>query len=515
MKLQRGAYRVDPGRAYRSPKEIWGFRERVPRGDPVEVAKAFLEANVETLKIQDALPNLRLRALVRGVGATHVILQQRHERIRVHRGFVTVHISRDNEAYLVKSRAAPARHLPRGARFRLTPSQARDAALDYLETKYGAAERTRTSGRVKRWFFHKGQLRPAWRVRFSMFGPREEWIVYVDADTGEVLRAWDNLALTRVRIFDPSPLATVDYRNLYDTRADAYYPMPPAAFKSRTLPRLSGAGRVLSGKHVSTSLTSPRARAKNGRFHFDYENESSGFLETMAYYHIDQAIQYLVRLGYTGRRRLFEKPVQVNAAWEEPDDDDDSFFDPVTKELHFGLGGVPDAEDAEVILHEFGHALQDAICSDFGQSREASAIGEGFGDYLAASFFEADKPTEYRERVMSWSAMPYDVWRRRAPPFLRRVDENVKLADFVNRGDHEHINGEIWSATLWDIREALGDRAADAIVIDSHFQLDAYTKLRRAARAVIDADDNLEGGNRQRLREIFNRHGFAGKDLQG
>jgi hypothetical protein len=513
MRLEPGTYRVDAGRAYRSPKEIWGFREKLPRGKPLDAAREFLAANVETLGIQDALPRLALRALIRGVGATHVILQQRHERIRVHRGFVTVHISKDNEAYLVKSRAAPANQLPRGARFRLTPSKARDAALHHLESRWGQAERTKTSGRVKRWFFHKGELRPAWRVRFSMFGPREEWIVYVDADTGEVLRAWDNLALARGRIFDPSPLVAADYKDLYDTRTDTYYAIPPATFKSRTLRRLSGAGTVLTGKHVSTSLTSPRASAKNSGFNFDYDTENSGFLETMAYYHVDQAVQYVESLGYTGPRRLFKEPVKVNAAWDEGDDDN-SVFDPVTKTLHFGVGGVPDAEDAEVILHEFGHALQDAICSDFGQSREASAIGEGFGDYLAASFFADVKPNAYRERVMSWSALRYDVWRRKPPPFLRRVDGKSKVSDFRNRRDEEHFNGQIWSRVLWDIRDALGRKAADAIIIDSHFQLDAYTRLRRAARAIIDADDNLRGGNRQALREIFIRRGFPAKHLQ-
>ena len=79
MKLERGNYSVVAGRAYRSPKEIWGFREKVPRGKPLDVAKAFLKANVETLKIKDALPRLSLRALIRGRGATHVILQQQHE----------------------------------------------------------------------------------------------------------------------------------------------------------------------------------------------------------------------------------------------------------------------------------------------------------------------------------------------------------------------------------------------------------------------------------------------------
>jgi len=50
--------------------------------------------------------------------------------------------------------------------------------------------------------------------------------------------------------------------------------------------------------------------------------------------------------------------------------------------LRFGKGGVDDAEDAEVILHEYGHAMMDSqmIPFGFGTSVEALSIGEGFAD---------------------------------------------------------------------------------------------------------------------------------------
>ena len=53
--------------------------------------------------------------------------------------------------------------------------------------------------------------------------------------------------------------------------------------------------------------------------------------------------------------------------------------------LRFGKGGVDDAEDAEVILHEYGHAIQDSQSRRLRRSEEAGAIGEGFGDYWAAT----------------------------------------------------------------------------------------------------------------------------------
>jgi len=62
---------------------------------------------------------------------------------------------------------------------------------------------------------------------------------------------------------------------------------------------------------------------------------------------------------------------------------------PRSEERGHKTSEVDDAEDGEVVVYEPGRAAQDAICSDFAQSPEAMAIGEGFSDYFAASLFAA------------------------------------------------------------------------------------------------------------------------------
>lgn len=78
-------------------------------------------------------------------------------------------------------------------------------------------------------------------------------------------------------------------------------------------------------------------------------------------------------------------------------------------------------------------------------------------------------------------------------------------ADFDEKGD-EHDNGEIWSATLWDVRKELGHEAADRVIVESHFQQDGFTTFARGARAILDADRNLESGRHiPALKRIFRR----------
>ena len=55
-------------------------------------------------------------------------------------------------------------------------------------------------------------------------------------------------------------------------------------------------------------------------------------------------------------------------------------------QLAFGEGGVDDAEDADVIVHEFGHALSDHASPLSNTGLERRAIDEGYGDYFAASY---------------------------------------------------------------------------------------------------------------------------------
>lgn len=497
------AYKVVPGRHYGTPKEIWGFRSRPGRGTPAAVARKFLKANAALLGIAGIISGFRLRKVIESLGARHVIFEQRHGALPVHRAYVTVHVGRDRRVYLAKNRAMPRKLLPLRAKFRVTLASARRRALRSVS----ASARSARVLRVERvWFPVKDRLRIAFRVRIHRETPREEWIVYVDGVTGRILSKYDNLAQAngRALVFDPNPvIALRDWRPLLRNGRPV---RPPArAYTEVSLRDLEGNG-FLDGRRVSTRLTSGRVRRLDHWFLF--RSTASGFDEAMIYFHVDRAMRHLESLGYRGRRAIFRDPLPANAHGTR---EDNSWYSPGLRSLTFGTGGVDDAEDGETILHEFGHALQDAICPDFGQSPEAAAMGEGFGDYFAASFFAAKKPPRFRTSVAMWDAIDNDEYD---PPCLRRVDEPLTNESFDHSPDaDEHENGKIWSATLWEIREAVGREVADRIIIESHFQLDGFTTFARGARAILDADRNLYGSRHVLpLRQIFRGRGIGPVD---
>ena len=495
-RLRARDYRVVEGEFYGTPKELWGFRSTRGSGSARAIARSFLSAHCDLLGLEPDLESLRWRRTVSSLGADHVIFEQVHERVRIHRAYVTVHVGRsDRRVFLVKNRAAPRGLLPRRPRAEVGRSEAIRLARRSIGT---TARGARLLGTERVWCPKARDLRISWKVRLHRERPREEWIHYVDAVTGEILSEYDNLAAAtgRAWVFDPNPVVTLDGAD--DLLTPAGTPrrrIPDEAFFEVSLPGLGGRG-TLDGRRATTRPTSRRVRRRSHDFRFDARER--GFEEVMAYHHVDRAIRYLESLGFRGRRAIFREPLRIRANGTRRDN---SWYSPGLRQLTFGTGGVDDAEDAETILHEFGHALQDAITPDFGQSEEAAAMGEGFGDYFAASYFRDAKSLRYAATVMSWDGVTWE--RDDGPPCVRRVDMHWTLDDWVP-GDPEHDNGEIWSATLWDVRNALGGELADRLIVESHFQLDPFTTLARGARAILDADANLERGRHRRaLRRIF------------
>ncbi len=499
--LKEGSFRIVPGRYYGSPKEVWGFRSARGTGTPQKIAKEFIRANADLFALQGVMRTLRRQRIIRSLGAVHVIYQQFHENLRVHRAYVTVHLDHQRRVYLVKDRAVPRHLLPPLTPPVLSTDMAKKRALRSVR----AGAKARVLEVEQMWFPKLDSLILAYRVRLHRTKPREEWLVHVDARTGRILRSRENLgrASGSGTVFDPNPVVALgDHRRLLmDGRPIRR--VPDAAYKTVVLQDLDGTG-YLDGRRVTTEPTENRIHKPDLKFHF--KSHQKGFEEVMVYFHLDRAIRYLEDIGYKGHRAIFREPLAVNVNGTRMDS---SWYSPGLKRLTFGTGGVHDAEDAETILHEFGHALQDAICPGFGQSAQAAAMGEGFGDYFAASFFAEEKSKEYSTSVMTWDGITWDAIYD--PPCVRRLDEKYTFESFDHgKWAEEHENGLIWSATLWDIRNTLGRDVADRIIVESHFQLDGFTTFARGARSILDADRNLfDGKHVARLLPIFAWRGIG------
>ena len=181
-------------------------------------------------------------------------------------------------------------------------------------------------------------------------------------------------------VFVPNPVQSLGDESLTDQK-DADAAVPGAAYHDVTLTNLDGSGHLSGDYATIVGETGNPAYSPTNTFR--YTRHQDGFEQVMAYYWITEAQKYIHSLGFgQSLRPIDNRPqaVRINQYGV-----DNSFAtDHPKNELRFGKGGVDDAEDAEVILHEYGHAIHFSQNFSFA-SEQAGAISEGFADYWAVT----------------------------------------------------------------------------------------------------------------------------------
>jgi hypothetical protein len=73
-----------------------------------------------------------------------------------------------------------------------------------------------------------------------------------------------------------------------------------------------------------------------------------------------------------------------------------------------------------------------------------------------------------------------------------------------------HRDGEVWAATLWDLRTQLGATITDRIVLNGMKFTPVRPSFLNARDGILQADQNLNGGaNRCAIWTVFARHGMG------
>lgn len=303
------------------------------------------------------------------------------------------------------------------------------------------------------------------------------------------------------QVFLPNPVAYLGDQSLTDQK-DANYPALQPAYQTVTLTNLDGSG-FLHGDwaNILHETGSPAFSSTNT---FKYTRNDDRFEQVMAYYWVTEAQKYIQSLGFGTTYapiNMESQDVRINQ-WGV----DNSYSWDKHDVLRFGKGGVDDAEDAEVILHEYGHAIQDSQMTPFGFgfSVEAGSIGEGFGDYFAVTVSDVIAPTADPACVADWDSVSYTS---ATPHCLRRVDTDLHYPDDLN--GRVHHDGLIWSRALWDIRNALGNVKADTIILQAQFSFAPDTSMPAAAQATVNAAESLYNhSTAMKVRQAFTDRGI-------
>lgn len=293
-------------------------------------------------------------------------------------------------------------------------------------------------------------------------------------------------------VFDPDPVTYLRNPDLLDTStADLF----EAAYRQVDLLDMTRSGDgmySLVGPWVQLiDFESPvAAPATSMATEWTSKRGSLPFNDTMTYYHLDKSQRYMQSLGFAGETGIQHLSIEVDANGLYGQDN--SHFIPSSNRLAFGHGCVDDNEDADVILHEYGHAIQRSIVTDW-TSGDTGAMGEGFGDYWAASYsFRTLGPdADGLNKVFNWDGVE-GCWNGRVMNATSLMYDHTKTY-----GAHSPLGGnfstdELWSAPLFQSLLTLAAMGIDAsevdkIVLESHFGLGARVKMRDLAMATVNS----------------------------
>ncbi len=247
---------------------------------------------------------------------------------------------------------------------------------------------------------------------------------------------------------------------------------------------------------------------------------------TNLFYFINTAHDYYYGLGFNEAAGNFQTDNlgkggagndAVLAEVQQPDELDNASFAPTVEgtapKIRMGIftqdtsslnDDLDSSFDGQVVLHEYAHGVSNRLVGSKVSvgcltGVQSGAMGEGWSDYFSISFF--NNPIEGAYIIQD----PRNGLRRHSYegyPFT--------YEDIGNDGYEVHNDGEIWAATLWDLRKVLGQSATDLLVMNGLKSTPCHPSMTDARDAILAADLATNGGaNRAKIWQVFAKHGLG------
>ncbi|HLM55729.1 MAG TPA: M36 family metallopeptidase [Pyrinomonadaceae bacterium] len=377
--------------------------------------------------------------------------------------------------------------------------------------------------------------RLAWHV-YAEVGPEEWYELLVDAHTGELL--------LRHNLYVHQAQGTV-YTEAPDKGARALVSFVGDT-TINTAAGWMGTSTVTTGNNVEAyldrnadnapdttsgnGLSSGHASAANQNFTFTFDTTlapttatNQAAVVTNLFYFNNVIHDYSYTLGFTETARNF----QVNnfgrggtgndsvraEAQDGSGTNNANFATPPDgqrprMQQYIFTAANPDRDssvDGDVVFHEYGHGISNRLIGNGSTALsgiQSGAMGEGWSDYWAATLNGDGAVGEYS------TANPNGI--RRAAYTVPAAAVHDSYADVCASGCAVHGDGEVWAATLWDLRTQLGASVTDRLVLNGMKFTPTRPSFLNARDGILQADQNLNGGaNRCAIWTVFARHGMG------
>ncbi len=459
---------------------VSGIKVAKTSRSPRQNAIAYLKKNHDLFGLSSDLLGLCFDRQCPTPLGQHIFFQQQHDGISIGTAWLRVDLDPELNVIGAYNKMFPSGFIRRAlGRDRVKIMTTPEAACRLAQQSYKQPSDTHLLSAPTISIRPRGpSLVTAWKVELTNRARSEPFshsVHYVDATSPRWLfQRQSSFRATEASVFQPNPIVALNRPDLGISGT-----IPEIAYQRVQLLGLQNSGH-LDGEFVTTDRSlSPRISVSEGLL--QQRRGTRGFLEIMAYYNIDSIQRYLQSLGYT---RAHARQVHVNIAATSGQS---SEYLPALDEIQLAIGGVPDGEDAEIIAHEYAHAVHSDIYPTFGTDSLSINLAEGFADYLAVSFFAGRKSAALLPCFASWDARADQPTA--TPPALRRLDRPTRFSQLVLNGRNTNAT-EFWGSCLLNVRQLLGGQVADTCIVGSLFVMERNRQsisYFQAAKGICDA----------------------------
>ncbi|MBI1305728.1 MAG: T9SS type A sorting domain-containing protein [Bacteroidetes bacterium] len=232
--------------------------------------------------------------------------------------------------------------------------------------------------------------------------------------------------------------------------------------------------------------------------YFPIDRNYATFEAVNSLYHLQNFVRHLESIGYT--HWIDSLQIDPHALYGADQSAFDGYNQPPS--LEFGQGGVDDAEDGQVVIHEFFHALCFWVSPYTFIGTDRKSMEEASCDYMALSYTKqiTGKTTS---DIFSWDGHN-EFWNG----FSANTDET-----YLDWKSKISFDREIWSSTLYSIAQKIGWKKTDRLVLEHTFFLHENISPLEMCNIFLSLDSALfNAEDIQTLKQEFTRRFFMKPD---
>lgn len=230
---------------------------------------------------------------------------------------------------------------------------------------------------------------------------------------------------------------------------------------------------------------------------FSFTRSQYQFEDVNAFFHVTNMSNYVEQLGFES---ALPDTLVIDAHGYSGGDFSSFNYGVTPVELEFGEGGVDDAEDGKIVVHEFAHALAFFAGGDsYASTRDRNAMEEGNADYFCASYSKFYNQYAW-DTVFNWD---WGVYLGSIPYVL--IGNHLQYPqDMTNNSNADR---EMWSTPLMCIYDKIGRGACDSLVLEHLYYQYKTATIPEMANILLTVDSLLfQKKYHREIRQCFSEH---------